>query len=41
VVRVECNAGKQNQFTLTVAVDRDKSLMPTSEHVRGGGGIRP
>jgi putative intracellular protease/amidase len=36
VVRVEPNAGKQNQFTLTVAVDRDKSFKSTREQTRGG-----
>jgi putative intracellular protease/amidase len=36
VVRVEPNAGKQNQFTLTVAVDRDKSFKSTPEQAREG-----
>ena len=36
VVRVERNAGKQNQFTLMVAVDRDKGLMSTPKQATGG-----
>jgi hypothetical protein len=36
LVRVERNAGKQNQFTLTIAVERDKSLMSTPKQAAGG-----
>jgi len=36
LVRVEHHAGKQNQFTLTVAVDRDKILMSTPKQSAGG-----